>query len=498
MGWIMAIIGLLALVYVLQSWTWRGKKKKLLPPGPRGFPIFGSLNLLGEFSNKDLHRLAQKYGDIMHLRLGLVSTVVVSSPQAAELFLKTHDLVFASRPPHEGAKHVSFGQRNLSFAEYGSYWRDMRKMCTLELLSNHKINSFKEMRREEVALLIESIKETAATSNVEPVDLSAKVSSLSANMACRMVFGKKYADEEFHDKGFKSVIQEFNQLTTTPNLGDYIPCIAPLDLQGLTKRMKAVNKVFDDFFEKIIEEHLQSRDEEKTKDFVDVMLSFMGSQESEYRIERSNIKAIMFDMLTASMDTSSTTVEWAVSELMKHPQVLKKVTNELENVVGMERMVEESDLDKLEYLDMVVKETMRLHPAAPLLVPHTSVEDCTVNSFYIPKKSRVIINVWAIGRDPNAWTDAEKFIPERFVRSDIELRGNHFQLIPFGSGRRRCPGIQLGLVMVKLVLAQLVHCFDWELPDRILPTELDMTEKFGLVVPRAKHLLAIPSYRLHK
>lgn len=203
-------------------------------------------------------------------------------------------------------------------------------------------------------------------------------------------------------------------------------------------------------------------------------------------------------MLTASMDTSSTTVEWALSELMKHPQVLKKVTNELENVVGMERMVEESDLDKLEYLDMVVKETMRLHPAAPLLVPHTSVEDCTVNSFYIPKKSRVIINVWAIGRDPNAWTDAEKFIPERFVRSDIELRGNHFQLIPFGSGRRRCPAIQLGLVMVKLVLAQLVHCFDWELPDRILPTELDMTEKFGLVVPRAKHLLAIPSYRLHK
>lgn len=203
-------------------------------------------------------------------------------------------------------------------------------------------------------------------------------------------------------------------------------------------------------------------------------------------------------MLAGSMDTSATTIEWALSELLKHPEVMKKVQGELANVVGMEKMVEESDLEKLEYLDMVVKETLRLHPVAPLLLPHASVEDCTVNGFYIPKKSRVIINVWAIGRDPNAWTDAEKFVPERFVGSDIELRGNHFQLIPFGSGRRRCPGIQLGLVVVKLVLAQLVHCFDWELPDHMLPTELDMTEEFGLTVPRAKHLLAIPSYRLHK
>ncbi|PRQ32149.1 putative cytochrome P450 [Rosa chinensis] len=488
------IIALLAVVYVLEPWR---SKKKRLPPGPRGFPIFGSLNLLGEFPYKDLHRLAQKYGDIMHMRLGLVSAIVVSSPQAAELFLKTHDLVFASRPPHEGAKHISFGQRNLTFSKYGSYWRDMRKMCTLELLSNHKINSFKEMRREEIVLFKEAIKEAAATSH-EPVDLSSMVSSLSADMSCRMVFGKKYTDKEFDDKGFKSVIQQGKQLAAAPNLGDYIPCIAPLDLQGFTKRMKAINKVFDDFFEKIIDEHLQSNDEGKTKDFVDVMLSFMGTQESEYLIERSNIKAIILDMLVASMDTSATTIEWALSELIKHPQLMKKVQKELENVVGMERMVEESDLDKLEYLDMVVKETLRLHPVAPLLLPHASTEDCTVDGFHIPKKSRIIINVWAIGRDPNAWTNADEFIPERFAGSNIDLRGNHFQLIPFGSGRRRCPGIQLGLVVVKLVLAQLLHCFNWELPDSLLPAELDMTEQFGQTVPRAKHLLVVPSYRLHK
>ncbi|CAL9018048.1 unnamed protein product [Prunus brigantina] len=388
----------------------------------------------------------------MYMCLGLMPTIVVSSPKVAELFLKTHDLAFASRPPHEGAKHISFGQRSLRFAEYGSYWCDIRKMCTLELLRNQKINSFKSMRIEEVALRVEAIRATANSGSSIAVDLSDKVSSLSVDMmSCRMVFGKKYMDEEFDARGFKSVVKEGTQLLSAPNLGDYIPFIAPLDLQGFTKRMKSVNKAFDTFFEKIIEEHLQSNDEERTKDFVDVMVGFMGSEESQY-------------------------LEWAFSELMmRHPKAMKKIQKELENVVGLGRIVEESDLEKLEYLNMVLKETLRLHPVAPLLLPHAAIKDCTVNGYHIPKKSHVIINAWAIGRDPSAWTNAEEFIPERFEGSNIDVRGNHFELIPFGSGRRRCPGMH-GLTVVQIVLAQLVHCFDWELPDSMLPEELDMTE----------------------
>lgn len=202
-------------------------------------------------------------------------------------------------------------------------------------------------------------------------------------------------------------------------------------------------------------------------------------------------------MFSAATDTSAKVIDWALSELIKHPKVMTKLQKELENIVGLNRMVEETDLQNLEYLDMVVKETLRLHPVAPLLLPHESNEDCTVNGFHIPKKTRVIINVWAIGRDPEAWNDPDKFFPERFVGSSIDLYGHDFQLLPFGSGRRGCPGMQLGLTIVKLVLAQLVHCFDWELPDGMLPTELDMTEEFSLVTPRAKHLLAIPSYRLN-
>ncbi|CAN6694841.1 unnamed protein product [Malus baccata var. baccata] len=225
--WIWATIALLTVVHILRAWIWKSNNKKMLPPGPRGFPIFGSLYSLGQFPNKDLHRLAQKYGDIMYLRLGLMPTIVVSSPQAAELFLKTHDLVFASRPPHEEAannRHVA-------------------------------------------------------------IDLSDMVSTLSVDMSCRMVIGKKYKDEEFDEMGFKSVIREGIQLAAAPNLGDYIPWIAPLDLQGFTKRMK------------VIGEHLQSKDEERPKDFVDAMVAFMFSEESDYRIERSDIKAILLKML---------------------------------------------------------------------------------------------------------------------------------------------------------------------------------------------------------
>ncbi|KAM2000512.1 hypothetical protein COP2_007796 [Malus domestica] len=453
--WIWATIGVLALVRIVQACISKSKNK-MLPPGPRGFPIFGSLHLLGKFPTMDLRQLAQKYGDIMYLRLGLQHTVVVSSARAAELFLKTHDLNFASRPPNEGAKHLIFGQKSLSFAEYGSYWTNMRKICMLELLSNQKINSFKSMRREEVALLIKSVQEDA--NNRRIANLTDKVMSLGIDMTCRMVFGKKYKDEEFGGRGIVSVMKEGLKLAAAPNLGDFFPCIAPLDLQGLTKRMKAVNKVFDDFYEKIIDDHLQSKDAERTKDFTDAMLSYMGSEESDYRIERLNIKAMMSDMLVASADTSSTTVLWVLSELMRHPQVMKKVQKEIENVVA--------------------------------------IEDCTVDGYHIQKKSRVIVNVSAIGRDPIAWGDAEKFVPERFEDSNVDVRGHHFEILPFGSGRRRCIGMQLGITVVHFVSAQLVHCFDWELPDNMLPNELDMTEEFGLAVSRAKNLLAIPSYRL--
>lgn len=197
------------------------------------------------------------------------------------------------------------------------------------------------------------------------------------------------------------------------------------------------------------------------------------------------------------MDTSATNIEWAIVELIRHPNVMKKLQEELEKVVGLHRMVLESDLYHLKYLDMVVKEILRLHPPVPLLVPHESLEDCTIpDGFYIPKQSRIIVNAWAIGQDPSVWNDPQNFFPERFTDSQVDVKGRDFELIPFGSGRRGCPGMHLGLTVVRLLLAQLVHAFHWELPNGILPNQLDVTEEFGLTCPRAQHLMVTPIYRL--
>ncbi|OMP02526.1 Cytochrome P450 [Corchorus olitorius] len=279
---------------VALAWKIRAKIKRL-PPGPRGLPIIGNLLMLGNKPHRDLQKLAQKYGPIMHLRFGLMPVIIVSSPEAAELFLRTHDLVFASRPPVEAAKYVAYNQQNVSFSPYGSYWRNARKMCTVELLNSHKINSFKSMRKEELQLLIDSIKDAAR--NRVAVDLSSKVSTLSSDMSCRMVLGKKYLDDEVDERKIQAVIREGMQIGAAFNLADYIPQIKSLDLQGLTKRLERIAKVFDDLLEKIVEEHVRFRDESKTKDFVDVMLGFMDSKETEYQVTRDTIKAVILDQV---------------------------------------------------------------------------------------------------------------------------------------------------------------------------------------------------------
>ncbi|XP_060185335.1 cytochrome P450 71AU50-like [Lycium barbarum] len=491
------VLAVIAVLYFLQELHNKFmKRKKKLPPGPKGLPIIGNLHMIGKNVHQDLHKIAKKHGPIMSMRFGQVPVIVASSPHAAEQFLKNHDLVFASRPNNRVAQLIAYDQRNLCFGKYGSYWRNMRKLCTLELLSTLKINSFQAMRKQEVANFVTFINR-AASSGVE-VDISARLSSLGANMACLMIFGEKYMEDEFDERGFKDVIQETLIITATPNIGEFFPFLDKFDLQGFNRRLKKLAKIFDDFFERVIDEHVQDSIEQKqTTDIVDTMMNIMQSGEAEFEFDRRHVKAILLDMLIASMDTSSTAIDWVFSELLRHPKVMKKLQNELDLIVGKNRMVEESDLEKLEYLDMVIKEGFRLHPITPLLIPHESIEDCTIDDFAIPKGSRILVNIWAIGRDPEVWSEPEKFVPERFVGSNIDLRGRDFQLLPFGSGRRSCPGLQLGLTIVQLVLAQLVHCFDWKLPNDMMSNDIDMTEKFGLVTARAQHLMAIPTHRLH-
>ncbi|XP_057774983.1 cytochrome P450 71AU50-like [Salvia miltiorrhiza] len=495
--WSLAVLLLVALFY-----EWRNQKKKKsrrLPPGPRGLPIIGHIHLLGKNPHQDFRRLAEEHGEIMHMRLGSLPIVVVSSPATAELVLKTHDAVLSDRPHYLSTTRLTYGHRDVIFAPCGPYWRNMRKLCTLELLSGLRIDEFQPMRRAEIMRAVDGLRRAAEEGEV--VDVSARVSGLVGDMNCLMVFGRKFVDRDLDQElGFKDVIEETTRVAAQPNLGDYFPLVAPLDLQGLNRRVERLSATFDGFLDMIIDDHVKKNEEEKEKkdkDFVDVMMGIMESGAAGFDFDRRHVKAMLLDMLIGGIDTTSTAVDWIMSELMKNPTVMKKLQKEIEEVVGMDQMVEKSHLCSLKYLDCVVKESLRLHPVAPLLA-HAAQGDCQVAGFDIPDKTHVFVNVWAIGRDPHVWPNPETFCPDRFLRSNVDFRGRDFQLLPFGSGRRSCPGLQLGLTIVRSVVAQLVHCFDWELPDGMLADELDMFEKYGMVITRAKHLRAIPTYRLSR
>ncbi|XP_054818499.1 cytochrome P450 CYP736A12-like [Prosopis cineraria] len=464
-------------------------------PGPPSWPVIGNLHLLGTLPHRSLQSLAKHYGPIMSLRLGQVPAVVVSSPEAAELFLKTHDVVFASRPASQASEFLAYGSRGLPFIEYGPYWRSMRKLCTVQLLSASKVEMFSPLRREELGQLVKSLEKSAAAR--EAVDVTEKVGRLVEDIMYKVILGRNRYDR-FDLKG---LIREALTLVGAFNVADFVPFLGPLDIQGIRRRMLKTSKELDEILETIMREHEVAPvgQNGRRKDFVDILLSCMNTYDDQHNfvIDRTNIKAILLDMIAASFDTSAAVVLWAIPELLRNPRVMKKLQHELEVQVGKTRMVEEADLPRLSYLDMVIKETMRLYPVGPLLLPRVCREDITINGYRIKKNSRLIVNVWAIGRDPKTWSDnVESFCPERFLNSNIDFGGHDFEFLPFGSGRRGCAGIQLGLITVKLILAQLVHCFNWELPDGMSPDELDMSETFGLSMPRADHLLAVPSYRL--
>lgn len=268
-------------------------------------------------------------------------------------------------------------------------------------------------------------------------------------------------------------------------IGDWIPWLAWLDLNGYVKRMKTLGKKFDDFLELVINDHMMDRTgyQKGEKDVMDTLLDLLDDPDLDVKLSIDYVKGFTQELLSGGTDTSATTVEWAMAELMRNPEKIKKVCEELNKVVSPERWVEEKDMPNLPYLDAVIKETMRLHPAATLLAPHLAVEDCQVQNYNISKGTIVLINTWSMGRDPTLWDSPEEFYPERFLDKVIDITGKSFELLPFGSGRRMCPGYSLGIKLIQLSLGNLLHGFNWMLPGEMAPQDLDMEEVYGLTSP---------------
>ncbi|GFY90205.1 cytochrome P450, family 703, subfamily A, polypeptide 2 [Actinidia rufa] len=480
-------------------------KSKRLPPGPPRWPIVGNLLQLGRLPHRDFASFCDKYGPLVYLRLGSVDAITTNDPDTIREILLRQDNVFASRPRTLAAVHLSYGCSDVALAPLGPHWKRMRRICMEHLLTTKRLESFSKQRSEEAQHLVQDVWARAETGDA--INLREVLGEFSMNNVTRMLLGKQYFGAESagpeEAMEFMHITHELFRLLGLIYLGDYLPFWRWVDPYGCEKKMRDVEKRVDDFHTTIIEEHRRvgrgKKKEigvEEDMDFVDVLLSLPG-EDGKQHMEDVEIKALIQDMIAAATDTSAVTNEWAMAEVIKHPHVLHKIHQELDSVVGPNRMVSEHDLPHLTYLRCVVRETFRTHPAGPFLIPHEATRDTEINGYHIPAKTRVFINTHGLGRNTAVWDDVDEFRPERHFPVDgsrVEIsHGADFKILPFSAGKRKCPGAPLGVVLVLMGLARLFHCFDWTPPPH---EDIDTDEVYGMTMPKAKPLMAIARPRL--
>ncbi|XAR68562.1 3,9-dihydroxypterocarpan 6A-monooxygenase [Bertholletia excelsa] len=473
-----------------------------LPPGPRALPVIGHLHLLAPLPHQAFHKLSTRHGPLIHIFLGSIPCVVANSPETAKEFLKTHETSFSNRPQVAAVDYLTYGSQDFSFAPYGPYWKFMKKLCMSELLGGRALDLLAPVRRDEVRRFVELL--LRKSKNGEAVDVGAELLRVTNNVISRMVMGERCSENEDEAGEIRKLVRETAELTGKFNLSDFIWFCKNLDLQGFGKRLKDVRDRFDSLMVRIITEHEEERRkrrencEERVEDLLDILLDIYEDESSEMKITKENIKAFVLDLFAAGTDTSAVTTEWALAELINHPQIMEKAQREIDTVVGKSRLVEESDTANFPYLQAIVKETLRLHPTGPMIVRESS-EDCTIMGYHIPARTRLFVNVWAIGRDPNHWDCPLEFLPERFLgevgfgQSQLDVRGQHLHFLPFGSGRRGCPGTSLALQVIQTSLAAMIQCFEWKVGGN---GTVDMEEGPGLTLPRAHPLVCAPVARL--
>ncbi|KAL6125983.1 hypothetical protein ACLB2K_074034 [Fragaria x ananassa] len=439
-------LGLLA-IFLILLYKWSSSSTRSSPPSPPKFPIIRNLHQLGLHPHRSLQALSQIHGNVMLLRFGSVPVLVVSSSEAASEIMKTQDLAFSDRPKSTIFQKLLYNYNDVSTAPYGEYWRQVKGICVSHLLSNKRVHSFRTVIEEETRIMMKKIEESMSSSGV--VNLTNRFITLTNDVICTIALRRKYSGGE----GGKI----FNEI-----LGEFMELLGHAKLDKVAKR-------FDEFRDGIIQEHINRSPKngksdqhiDEHKDFVDVLLWIQKENMAGFPVGRVSIKAL--------------------------------ILNEVRGIVVNKREITEDDLVGMHYLQAVMKETLRLHPPVPLLMPRKATQDVKVQGYDIKANTVVIVNAWQIGRDPKSYDNPEEFEPERFLitNSDTDYKGKDFQLIPFGAGKRGCPGINFAMDVNEIVLANLVHKFDWSLPDGVKPRDLDMTESCGLTKRRKYPLKAI-------
>ncbi|XP_078165716.1 desmethyl-deoxy-podophyllotoxin synthase-like isoform X1 [Carex rostrata] len=467
--------------------------KSNLPPGPQTLPFIGSLHHLATSSlpHHALRDLAQLHGPVMLLRAGEIDLVVLTSREAAKEVMQTQDASLANRPVQFAADVLTYRSKDIGFSN-GPYWRQMRRICASELFSSKQVKSFSSIWQDEIESLLKSL---SIVSGKSQVNLSAWTCELSNNIVIRTAFGGKFKMREV----VLEIIRDVFELLSGLHLSDIFPTLSWLDVK-MRRRVAKLHRKLDLVLEEVVQEHLKNRQQQKERgdheieyDFVDALIDIKERGDLEVPITIDNIKAIIFDVFLGGTDSSSTIITWAMAELIKHPDLMAKAQTEIRQAAIDNTNIDENTLG---YLQCVIKETMRMHTPGPLLIPRLCKESCQVLGYTIPTGARIVINAWALGRNPEYWNDPDEFKPERFETSSIDFKGQNFEFLPFGAGRRICPGLKFGLTVVELGLARLLLHFDWQLPDGMKPEDVDMTETFGVAATKKEPLYLVPTLRV--
>nr|ADO16250.1 p-coumaroyl shikimate 3'-hydroxylase [Ocimum tenuiflorum] len=470
-----------------------------LPPGPRPLPIVGNLYDVKPVRFRCFADWAQSYGPIISVWFGSTLNVIVSNTELAKEVLKEKDQQLADRHRSRSAAKFSRDGQDLIWADYGPHYVKVRKVCTLELFSPKRLEALRPIREDEVTAMVESIYHdcTAPENAGKSLLVKKYLGAVAFNNITRLAFGKRFVNSEgIIDKQgleFKAIVANGLKLVHPLAMAEHIPWLRwmfPLDEDAFAKH----GARRDQLTREIMEEHTRAREESggAKQHFFDALLTL----KDKYDLSEDTIIGLLWDMITAGMDTTAISVEWAMAELIKNPRVQQKAQEELDRVIGYERVMTELDFSNLPYLQCVAKEALRLHPPTPLMLPHRSNSNVKIGGYDIPKGSNVHVNVWAVARDPAVWKNPSEFRPERFLEEDVDMKGHDFRLLPFGAGRRVCPGAQLGINLVASMIGHLLHHFNWAPPSGVSTNEMDMGENPGLVTYMRTPLEAVPTPRL--
>ncbi|KAH6828768.1 cytochrome P450 [Perilla frutescens var. hirtella] len=473
-----------------------------VPPGPRALPIVGNLYDIKPVVVRCFTEWSQVYGPIFSVYLGSHLNVVVNSAALAKEVLKDNDQQLAYRNRTPQINKVSRNGMDLIWSDYGPHYVRVRKLCTLELFSMKRIDALRPIREDEVTAMVESIFRDCTTN--KPADKGVVLREYLGMMAflhiTRLTFGKRFIDSkgmiDEQGKELKYILENavLKSGTRKSGLAEFLPPWCSFLFNVDSEALAAHNVRIDTFTDKIMEEHILARNNtgNTNNHFVDALLTL----KNEYQLSHDSVIALLWNMISAGMDTTAITLEWAMAEIVMSPRVQQKAQEELDRVVGRGRVMTEADIPNLPYLQCVTKECLRLHPPTPLMLPHKASTDVKIGGYHVPKGATVSVNVWAIARDPAVWENPLEFRPERFQEEDVDMKGTDYRLLPFGSGRRICPGAQLAIYLVSSTLGHLLHHFNWTLPWGVKAEDIDMMEQPGMVTYMRTPVRAVPTPRL--